>query len=103
MKNWLIGIAAALTISLMGWVGVSNLQALTFQAAMAPQIESIALILKETQENIIDIQIYRTNFATKKAMWAEVKRLDQLIDELQLEAAELKLRATALEAENEKP
>lgn len=93
MKNWFLGLGAAVTMSLLAWIGVSNLQSLAFQSALTPQIESIATSTEKTAEDVQDIKLEMTGFATKKELASEVKRMESMIRELELELVEFKVKA----------
>lgn len=93
MKNWFLGVGATVTVSLLAWIGISNLQSLAFQSALEPQVQQIASDSKETRNAVQAIKVEMTGFATKKELASEAQRLEALIRELELELVEFKAKA----------
>lgn len=85
LKNWGLGILAALIVSLLGWIGLSNLQSLAFQAAVQPQIATLVDDAKATKATVNDIKVEMKGYATKEQLASEVRRLEEGIREMELE------------------
>lgn len=93
LSQWAVGVSVAITIALLSWIGVSNLQSLSFQAAVLPKVEQLAVDSKETKHAVQAIKLEMTDFATKEDLAIQVQRLEASIREMELELVELKIKA----------
>ena len=89
LKTWLIGVAVALTMALLSWIGISNLKSMEFQAAVTPQIQAISDTSKTTAETVGDIRVQMAGYATKKQLASEVQRMEDAIQEMEKDLARL--------------
>ncbi|MGI4991076.1 hypothetical protein ACRXCV_00470 (plasmid) [Halobacteriovorax sp. GFR7] len=85
LKNWGMGILAAVVVSLLGWIGLSNLQSLSFQAAVQPQIATLVADTKETKQVVNDMKVEMSGYATKEQLAGEIRGLKDDLQEMEIE------------------
>lgn len=93
LSQWATGVSVAITIALLSWIGISNLQSLSFQAAVLPKVEQLVEDGKETRKTVADIKLEMTDFATKEELVSAVANLENRIREMELELTRLKVKA----------